>query len=75
MVDKDMVLQNCTIVKKEERGPFVEMYPASHDGNHATYIKAEEVSDAEEEEDPVAVTFPETKLEPEVSCMSLCVHC
>jgi hypothetical protein len=29
------------------------------------YVKAEEVSDAEEEEDPVPITFPEIKSEPE----------
>ncbi|PNF36589.1 hypothetical protein B7P43_G14993 [Cryptotermes secundus] len=32
-------------------------------------VKAEAVSDAEEEEDPVPITFPEIKAEPEVSCM------
>jgi hypothetical protein len=32
-------------------------------------VKAEEISDAEEEEDPLALTFPEIKAEPEVSCM------
>ncbi|PNF43647.1 hypothetical protein B7P43_G18413 [Cryptotermes secundus] len=32
-------------------------------------VKAEAVSDAEEEEDPVPLTFPEIKAEPEVSCM------
>jgi hypothetical protein len=38
-------------------------------------IKAEEVSDIEVEEDPVPITFPKIKAEPEVSCMSLYVHC
>jgi hypothetical protein len=32
-------------------------------------IKAEEVSDAEKEEDPVQITFPEIKGESEVRCM------
>jgi hypothetical protein len=37
-------------------------------------IKAEEVSDVEE--DPEAVTFSKIKAEPEVSCISVCVsHC
>jgi hypothetical protein len=35
-------------------------------------VKAEDVSDAEEEEVPVAITFPEIKAEPEVSCMCTC---
>jgi hypothetical protein len=47
------------------------MKPTSHDANQAMNIKAEEVSDAEEEEDPMSVTFQEIKAEPEVSCMSL----
>jgi hypothetical protein len=34
-------------------GPYGETYPASHDANQAMNIKVEEVSDAEEEEDPV----------------------
>jgi hypothetical protein len=39
-------------------------------------IKAEEVSDTEEEEeDPMPITFLELKAEPEVSCMSLYAHC
>jgi hypothetical protein len=38
-------------------------------------MKAEEVSDAEEEADPVAVTFLEMKADAEGSCMSLYVHC
>jgi hypothetical protein len=32
-------------------------------------VKAEEVSDAEEEGVPAPITFPEIKAEPEVSCM------
>jgi hypothetical protein len=38
-------------------------------------IKSEEVSDAGKEEDPVQITFLKIKAEPEVSCMSLYVHC
>jgi hypothetical protein len=45
------------------------MYPASHDASQAMNIKAEEVSDVEVEEVPVAITFPEIKAEPEVSSM------
>jgi hypothetical protein len=39
------------------------------------YIKVEEVSDAEEEEGPVPISFPKIKTEPEVRFMSLYVHC
>jgi hypothetical protein len=77
MVDKDiMVLQNYeyTNVKKEVCGPFVEMYPASDDADESKNIKAEEVSDAEEEEDPLAITVPKIKAEPEVSCVYVYVH-
>jgi hypothetical protein len=38
-------------------------------------IKTEEVSDAQEEADPVQITVQEIKAEPEVSCMFVCVHC
>jgi hypothetical protein len=71
MIDKDMmVLQNYTNSENILVGPYGETYPACHDGNQAMNIKAEEVSDAEEEADPVPITFPEVKAEPEVSCRS-----
>jgi hypothetical protein len=35
----------------------------------------EEVSDAEEEENPMPVAIQEIKIEPEVRCTSLYVHC
>jgi hypothetical protein len=76
MIDKDMIfLQNSTIVKKELRGPFGEMYLAFCDADQAMNIKSEKVSDTEEEEDPMPVTFLEIKADPEVSCMSLYAHC
>jgi hypothetical protein len=37
-------------------------------------MKVEEVSDAEEEEGPVPITFLKIKADPEVRCMSLNVH-
>jgi hypothetical protein len=37
--------------------------------DQAMNVKAEEVSAAEDEEDPLALTFPEIKAESEVSCM------
>jgi hypothetical protein len=59
----DMVLQN-----------FGKTYPPFHDANKAMNVKAEEVSDAEEEEDPMPIKLLEMKAEPEVSCMSLYAH-
>jgi hypothetical protein len=38
-------------------------------------MKAEEVSDAEEEKNPVPKRVQEIKAEPEVSCVSLYVPC
>jgi hypothetical protein len=70
-----MVLQNYTNSQTMLVGPYGEIYPASQDGNQAVNIKAEEVSDAQEEADPVGVTTQEIKAEPEVSCMFLYVHC
>jgi hypothetical protein len=48
-------------------GPYGEIYPASHDANQAVNIKAEEVSDADEEADPLHIAVQEIKAEPEVS--------
>jgi hypothetical protein len=62
-------LQNSTKSENILVGPYGETYPAYHDGNQAMDVKAEYFSDAEEEEVPVAITFPEIKAESEVSCM------
>jgi hypothetical protein len=70
-----MVLQNNTKTGNRLVGPYGEIYPASHDANQDMNIKAEEVSDAQEEADPVGITNQEIKVEPEVSCVFLCVHC
>jgi hypothetical protein len=70
-----MVLQNYTNSEKVLVGPCGEIYPACHDGNQATNVKAEEVSDAEEEVDPLPVAIQEIKAEPEVRCMSVYVNC
>jgi hypothetical protein len=49
-----------------------EICPASsHDSYQAVSIKAEVPSDAEAEEDPLAITSPAIKAEPEVSCVSV----
>jgi hypothetical protein len=70
-----MVLQNCTDSENILVGPYGEMYPASHDANQAMNIKAEEVSESQEEADPLRITVQEIKAELEVSCMILYVHC
>jgi hypothetical protein len=70
-----MALQNYTKSETVLVGPYGETYPASHDANQAVNIKSEEVSDAQEEADPVGITNQEIKVEPEVSCTFLYVHC
>jgi hypothetical protein len=76
MIDKEsMVLQNHTNSLMEVRDPCDETNPTARDASHTINIKVEEVSDAEEEEGPVPITFPEIKVEPEVRCMSLYVDC
>jgi hypothetical protein len=65
-----VVLQNLTD-SENVQSLCTEMCPASsHDAYQAINIKAEVLSDLEEEEDPHAVPFPVIKAEPEVS-MSL----
>jgi hypothetical protein len=56
-------------------GPYGEIYPASHDADQAMIIKAEEVSDSQQEADPAQITVQEIKAEPEASFMFLYVHC
>jgi hypothetical protein len=58
-----LFLQNSANSENVLVGPYVET------SVQAMNVKAEEVSDAEEEEVPVGITFPEIKVEPEVSCM------
>jgi hypothetical protein len=65
-----MVLQNSANSENVLVGPYGEMYPASHDASQAMNIKTEEVSDAQEDADPVQIAVQEMKVEPEVS---LCV--
>jgi hypothetical protein len=76
MINKDMmVLQNYTDLGNAVPGPCAETCTTSHDATQAMNIKSEEVSDADEEGDPLQITLPKIKAEPEVSCMSLYVHC
>jgi hypothetical protein len=70
-----MVLQNSTNSENVLVGQYGEMYLASHDASQAMNMKTEEVSDAQEDADPVQITFQEIKTEPEVSCVFLYAHC
>jgi len=45
---------------------------SSGDCNQVTGIKVEDVFSVKEEEGPEPISFPETKTEDEVSCMSVC---
>jgi len=47
-------------------------HTSSGDSNQVTGMKVEEVISIKEEEDPEPISFPETKTEHEVSCMSVC---
>jgi hypothetical protein len=58
-----LFLQNSTNSENVLVGAYGET------SDQAVNVKAEEVSDAEEEEVPVGITFLEIKAEPEVSCM------
>jgi hypothetical protein len=49
--------------------PYSDPYPASHDADQVMNVKVKEGSDVEVEDDPVPISFPEIKAEPEVSCM------
>jgi hypothetical protein len=50
-------------------GPYGETYPTPDDADQVMNVKVKAFSDADEEEDPVPITFPEIKADPEVSCM------
>jgi hypothetical protein len=76
LIDEDIVaLQNCTNLEKVVLGPCGGAYQTCHDASQAMKMKAEKMSDAEEEEVPVPIAFPKIKAEPEVSSMSLYVDC
>jgi hypothetical protein len=64
-----IVLQDCMDSLKDAPGSYSE---ACHDGNEVINIKGE-VKGVQEEEVPVLSTFPVTKTQCEVSCMSVCV--
>jgi hypothetical protein len=69
-----MVLQNHTNSAMEVQDAYGEPDPTSGDAGHAINIKVE-VSDTEEEEGAAPIEFLQIKLESEVRCISLYVHC
>jgi hypothetical protein len=66
-----VVLQNCLDSQKDVPGSHCEARASSSHSVQAVNIKVEEVSDVEDEEDPVPMTFMEIKFEHEVSYMSV----
>jgi hypothetical protein len=75
MVDKDMmVLQKYANLEKGVRGRCGETYPTCDGADQVMDMKAEEVTDREEEQVPTTATFPTIKAEAEVSCnyVSIC---
>jgi hypothetical protein len=72
MINKDMtVFQNYAGIEKILPGPCGETFMTSHDAKLAMNIKAEEMSDAEELEDPLAITSPRTKTDPKAEEVSV----
>jgi hypothetical protein len=74
MIDKDIVLlQNCMDLQKEMDGSCSETCQTSRDANQIISIKFEDVSDIEEEEDPVPLRYSGIKTERVVSlCLCQC---
>jgi hypothetical protein len=68
-------LQNpADLERGHVRGLHSELCPASsHDAYLANSIKAEVLSDAEAEDDPLAIPFPGIKAEPEVRSVSVAI--
>jgi hypothetical protein len=61
-----MILQNSMELVEAVPSPYSEIYAISQD------IKAEQLSDVQEEEDPLLLTSPVIKAEHEVSCHHRC---
>ncbi|XP_033610299.1 zinc finger protein 583-like [Cryptotermes secundus] len=57
--------ESCRNLENALVGPYAETYPTPHDADQAMNVKAEAVSDAEEEEDPLQITVQEVKAESE----------
>jgi hypothetical protein len=68
-----VVLQNCMDLLQGVPGSDSETCPMpSHDGNQVICMKVD-VTDTQEEEDPLLITFTAIKDEHGVSCMFMCV--
>jgi hypothetical protein len=61
-----VILQNCRDLVEVVPGSYSEIYVTSQD------IKVEELSDVQEEEDPLLLRVPVIKTEHEVSCLCHC---
>jgi hypothetical protein len=71
MIDMALVVSQNPTNSENVRDLCTEICSApSHDAYQAISIKAEVLSDGEEEEYPVPVIYPGIKAEPEVSCVS-----
>jgi hypothetical protein len=71
MTDNVVVaFQNCFNLLELVPGSYSE---TCYNGNQVINIKVEEVTDIQEEENPVPETFPAIKAEHEVSCKSVCL--
>jgi hypothetical protein len=72
VIDKGMLaLQDYMDLEKGVPVQYGETSLTSRDSNHAMNIKVEEDSDVKVDDDPVPITFPKIKAEPEVSCMHI----
>jgi hypothetical protein len=75
MIDKGVVLlQNCMDLQKDMQCFCRETCPTSRDANQIICTKLEDVSDIEEERDPVLLRYSGIKADRAVSFMSVC-HC
>jgi hypothetical protein len=69
-----MVLQNFMDLLKVETGVCSETCPtSSHVGSEVISVKVEEVTDTQEEEDPLLIRLPDINSEHEVSCMFISI--
>jgi hypothetical protein len=67
-----MVLQNCMDLLKVEPGSYNETcLTSSHDGSQILSLNVEEVTDVQEEDDPLLISHPVIKAEHEVRCFCI----
>ena len=75
MIGENLVfLQNCIHFLKAAPGSHSDTHvTSSHDGCQLNDIKNEYITDIQEEQDPLLITYPLIKSEHEVSCVCVCV--